>query len=237
MKKYIFILAILTSAITSIQAQQKIKGSGKLATKNLTTKSYDQIHVKGVLKVVLIKGQEGKIEISGDDNLIEYVEAWVENEKLTIKMKSDNNFSFKKPLLIKVPIETISELSLAGPGEISSNNQLTNNELMLNLKGSGDINLAVSNHKIQATVIGSGDINLQGKTNYLEAVVKGSGDIVAKNLTSEDANLTVIGSGDITAKATNQVQAQVKGSGDIYVTGNPKNVTQNTIGSGDISIK
>ena len=71
----------------------------------------------------------------------------------------------------------------------------------------------------------------------LEAVVKGSGDIVAKNLTSEDANLTVIGSGDITAKATNQVQAQVKGSGDIYVTGNPKNVTQNTIGSGDISIK
>ncbi|MDX1720417.1 MAG: DUF2807 domain-containing protein, partial [Salegentibacter mishustinae] len=65
--------------------------------------------------------------------------------------------------------------------------------------------------------------------------VTGSGDFKAYDLSAENVEATVMGSGDIQISANSSLKAKVMGSGDIKYKGNPKNQDFKTSGSGSVS--
>ena len=103
------------------------------------------------------------------------------------------------------------------------------------IAGSGNLRLEdVSQDEIKLEITGSGTIQASGQVKYLSAHVTGSGDIKAKGLQAEAANLRVSGSGDIKARATQELKARVSGSGDITVLGSPAIRDTHVSGSGEI---
>jgi hypothetical protein len=237
MKKVILILGIFISVIYSVNAQKTIKGNGNLASETRKTSSYDEIKLVGSTKIEIIDGKEGELTITGDSNLLAYVETTVQHNVLTVKFKDNHSYNTRKGIRIHVPVEDISKISLIGSGDIESKKTLTDKKIDVYLQGSGDIFLEVASENITAEVVGSGDLTLKGKTHHLKASVKGSGDFKGKNLTSQIAELYVNGSGDIEAYVNQKVVAEVIGSGDIEVKGSPNQVVKNIKGSGDIDVK
>jgi hypothetical protein len=53
---------------------KKIKGNGKRVTVNRTTSTYDGFAVGGSFNIILVKGNEGKITIEGEENIIPFIE-------------------------------------------------------------------------------------------------------------------------------------------------------------------
>lgn len=237
MKKAIYLLSVFTAFTITANAQKTIKGNGELGSETRKTATYDEIKLIGSTNVEIIDGTEGEITITGDSNLLSYVETTVTNNELTVKLKSNHNYSMKKSLRVSVPVQNISKISLVGSGDITSKKVLTDKNLTVNLNGSGDITLQVDNENVVAELFGSGDLVLKGKSKKLKASVKGSGDLIAKGLKTETAELNVNGSGDIEAHVTREVNAAVVGSGDIKVTGSPHQIIKNVKGSGSIEIK
>jgi len=237
MKKIFFISIAFLCISNCIYAQKTTIGNGVLTSEKRTTESYDKITLIGSINVELINGSEGKLVVSGDSNLINFVETTVNNNELIIKIKEKQSYSTKKNLKVIVPIQNIISLSLKGSGDITTKEHFVLPNLNIAINGSGDIDLNVNSEKIYASVFGSGDLIIKGKTNYFNAEVKGSGDIKAKKLQSQNGLLNVNGSGDIVATVTNRLQAKVIGSGDILVFGNPNEVTKEIKGSGDITLK
>ena len=240
MKKSILILATLLMSITSAQAQwgnKKVKGNGKMTTITRTTADYDGINCAGSFDYILVAGTEGKITIEGEENLLEYVVTELKGNKLIIKTEKNINLSTSKNKTIKItiPFKDISEVSLAGSGDLWNEDKITATDFEVSLAGSGDVTLDIEASEIEGNLAGSGDLTLKGHTNYLEANVAGSGDFHGFELQANHTTVSVAGSGDAKVVSNTSLKARVAGSGDIRYKGNPEKEDTKVNGSGSIS--
>jgi len=238
MKKAVLILGILTFSLQA-NAQwffnKTIKGNGNVITKTRNTNDYDAVKVSGFFDVTLVKGEEGKITIKAESNLMDFIITEVDGDELIIKMKKGTNIQTKKGIYLTVPFKDIDKVALSGSGDISTEDSITGKNLEVKLAGSGDIKLALNVNEVSSKITGSGDITLTGKTNELDTSVTGSGDFHAKNLQANNAEVTVTGSGDVSVYVTDEIDAKVTGSGDIVFYGNPKKENTKVTGSGEIT--
>jgi hypothetical protein len=236
MKKSIQLMALSALFFTTIvNAQTRVKGNGKVITENRTTAGYDEIHVSGFFDVVLVSGKEGAITIQGEENLLSYVKVDVEGNVLKIHAENNVNISTNKNIVLTVPFEQISYVSLSGSGDVKTKNTIVSSVFKAKLSGSGDLTLDVKATDFEANLAGSGDVVLTGTSDNFVSKTSGSGDVDAVNLTVKNANLTISGSGDMKVSCSQSLYARVSGSGDIAYKGDPKTKDTKVSGSGEIS--
>lgn len=231
----IFFLTLSFSQSHGQWGQKKVVGNGNVTTTTISTGNYESVKGVGSIDIHLVRGTEGSISVTTDENLHEFVEIEVNNNELVIKTRKNYNLKSKKGIHITVPIEEISYLGLVGSGDIDSKDTIKADTLEVNITGSGDVNMSVETNTLKAQVTGSGDITLYGNTNDLDITVNGSGDFDGYDLISSNTKATVSGSGDAKVYAMESIKARVSGSGDISYKGNPEYRDTKTAGSGTIS--
>ncbi len=74
---------------------------------------------------------------------------------------------------------------------------------------------------------------LHGRCRNFDGNISGSGDLKCKNLLSENATVSIYGSGTAHVFASVHLKASTAGSGDIYYSGNPSTEI-NKSGSGSV---
>ena len=103
------------------------------------------------------------------------------------------------------------------------------------ISGSGDIDAyGLQSQDVLVEVKGSGDIVLKGTTNMLTCSIEGSGDIDTYGLQSQDVLVKVEGSGVIKTTVANTLKGSVSGSGNVYYKGDTKKPDISITGSGEI---
>ncbi len=239
--KLLTTLLITAFMVTSANAQwwgnKKVKGNGNVTTQERKTSDYDEVKVAGSFDVTLVRGTEGTITIKAEENLMEHIITEVDGDELKIKVEKGINLrpSNGKKIEITVPFQDISEVALAGSGDVSTRDKITADSFEAKVAGSGDLVLEVEANDIEAAVAGSGDLTLTGSTNSLEAKVAGSGDFHGFDLNSNDTEVNVAGSGDARVTCKSRLKARVAGSGTIKYKGNPTKEDTKVAGSGSIS--
>ena len=230
-------LFVMILFLTACNAQKygKVKGNGNVISKTRNVGSFEQIGVSGSFDVILKKGDEGKIDIKIEDNLLPYLITEVNNGKLKIKWKSGTNISTRKEIYITVYFNEINAIGVSGSSDIVVKDLIRSNKFSVSVSGSGDIEFEIETDHLSASVSGSGDLDISGTAKTFEAAVAGSGDIDAYGLTSDKADLKISGSGGMTLTVKNELEARVSGSGDIKYKGNPKIEDIKVSGSGNVS--
>jgi hypothetical protein len=236
MKQSSLLIALLLCMSFSY-ADKKVKGNGKMTTTARTTSDYDGIACAGSFDFVLVVGTEGRITLEGEENLLEYIITEVKDDKLVIKTAKNINLkpSRNKMIKITIPFKDISNVSLAGSGDLWNTDVIIATHFKVALAGSGDVVLNVENSTTEGSIAGSGDLTLKGNTNQLIAKVAGSGDFHGFDLQANLTEVSVAGSGDAKVVSNQSLKARVAGSGDIEYRGNPKTEDFKVSGSGSIS--
>lgn len=242
MKKSTLTSIALLFFIASVNAQwwggkNKVKGNGNVVTEERSTSDYDQVRVAGFFDVILVAGNEGKISVKAEENLMKHIITEVNGTSLKIYTEKGYNLnpSWNKGVHITVPFTDLDEVTLSGSGDINTKNVIKADYFSTSVSGSGDVNLMIDATRLKGKVTGSGDLRLKGSSNSAEYAVTGSGDIFAFEVNAEDVEAKVTGSGDIRANCNGFLTARVTGSGDIKYTGNPKKEDSKVSGSGDIT--
>jgi len=145
-------------------------------------------------------------------------------------------------------------VNIQGSGNFEADMDMQNVNIKIN--GSGDIdisgiksNLLIENHGSGDAIIkdaeisnghiimrGSGDINIEGHANILEIKQSGSGDLYANHCICKKININKSGSGDANITAKEELIIKSNGSGDTKCNGNPKKLSQQINGSGELYI-
>lgn len=240
MKKTILILGVILLSVNTATAQwwsisEKIKGNNQMTQQTRSVGDYDQISVAGMMEVELVSGQEGKIQLEAESNLMEYIETEVNSGHLRIAVKKGVNLQPSNKIKLVVPFESIDKVALTGSGEIFNTNEIKSRNFDVALTGSGNINLLLSSQNLQGKLTGSGDVNLRGTAENFDVTVTGSGDFKAYDLRSRIVDAAVMGSGDIEVSPEQELNARITGSGDITYSGNPEKQNFKTTGSGSVS--
>ncbi len=244
MKKLIllFSLSLLATNVANAQwwsSNNKVTGNNKMISQTRSVGNYDEVAVSGMMDVKLVSGKEGRIDIEAESNLMEYLETEVEGGRLKISVRKGYNLnpSRNNPIRITVPVEEINAVALTGSGNIRGTERLRAQNFKVDLTGSGDIDLDLDVQDLEGKLTGSGDVKLNGKVQEFNVRVTGSGDFLATGLSAEVVDASILGSGDIEVRVTEELRARISGSGDIKYLGDPKKQDFKTTGSGSISKK
>ena len=239
-KKLILTLIVVIFA-SQAQAQSwgndKVKGNGEVTTITRTTSDYNEISCAGSMDFILVKGEEGKITIEGEKNLLKHIITEVKGDKLIVKVERGVYLSSSrnKGIKITIPFQDINDVSLAGSGDLWTKDTISATNLEVSLAGSGDVVVDIDATSVEGNIAGSGDLTLKGNTKNLEANIAGSGDFHGFELQAENTEVSVAGSGDAEVVSLKMLKARVSGSGDIEYKGNPSKEDTKVAGSGSIS--
>jgi hypothetical protein len=238
-KSILLIVALMFATVSHAQwwGGKKVKGNGNMTTETRNTGDYDGVKCAGSMDYILVAGTEGKIKLEGESNLLEYIITEIKGNDLIIKVEKGVNLSpsWNKTIKVTIPFKDISSVSLAGSGDLWSEDKITASNFNVSLAGSGDMTLNIEATSVEGSLAGSGDITLKGNTNDLSLRLAGSGDIHAFGLQANHTEASIAGSGDIEVVSNQSLKARVSGSGDIEYKGNPSKEDTKVSGSGKIS--
>ncbi|MCT4629697.1 head GIN domain-containing protein [Winogradskyella sp.] len=233
--KSITVIALMLSVSTACAQWKKKKGDGNITTITRTTGDYEGLKAAGPMDFKLVQGKEGNITIKGDANLMEYIVTKIKDGKLIVKIKDGVNIRPTKTIVVTVPYESISSVSLAGSGDIDNSGTIKTDDFKVAIAGSGDINLNIESNTTESSIAGSGDIELRGSTKDLTAKIAGSGGFDGTNLDSINVSVKIAGSGDADVVCNGELNVRISGSGDVNYSGTPTSKNTKISGSGSVS--
>ena len=149
----ILILSVLTFVFLSASAQndrEVLEGNGKLITKEIAVKSFDELKANGVYELLLTQGDKESVKIEADENLQQYFTVSNEGSKLIINTEKLKNVNLKGKHKMKVYVsfKKLTNMDIATVGSVHSENQLVFENLEIKNRSVGNVNLKLTANKL-----------------------------------------------------------------------------------------
>jgi hypothetical protein len=210
-----------------------VVGNNRIATENRNVGRFSKIASYGSFVVNVEQGDEYRLSVEADENLLSYIRTYIEGNTLVLETRSGRCIRSNEPIIINIVSRDIEKLKLAGSGTINANN-FTNEELGIELTGSGVIECRRINiDYLLAELPGSGIIELSGSAGTSEFELSGSGLIKAIDLKADRCFASISGSGNIYTYVIELLDVTISGSGNLYYDGTPR-INEKITGSGSI---
>lgn len=255
MKTRIITLVAIMAMCMTVCGAAKVKGNGKIVTKDVSVADYDRIEVgQGVTTESFSfkknqqttqvfnytqKGGSATLRITVDENLYPLLRISSTNGGLFIGAER-NTTIVPTQFVINGSSEKLTKVGVSGCMDFVLQSALSGDELEFQISGVCDV-LLQQPVRVDHCLIGvSGAGDLKGGNLICKEIkcrVSGSGDIEL-NGKADQANYAVSGSGDIKAFdfEVRQLKCAVSGSGDIKAFAT-ETLDASASGSGDIKYK
>ena len=234
-----------------------VKGSGNVITENRdATENFSKLTARGSVNVFLKKGDEQKIAIEAEDNILPLVIVEIKNGELIAR--TEGSMRTKKGVDIHITYKDLLSITSSGSTDVKVASTLSGKSISLSSSGSSDLIVdsidtkdlevkssgssdilikQVLTNNLVASLSGASDVRITGITTNLKASTSGSSDLYAGELSATTADLSSSGSSDIKVRVSDKLTAKASGSSDIHYHGNPKDVAESKSGSASISRK
>ena len=213
---------------------KRVRGNGNVKTEERSIGTFSAISSYGPYNVYLMQDSGYKVSVEAEDNLLQYIETYVDGSELKVRTKDGYNLSPRRTVRVKVSAPSFSSIKTIGSGDIVAENKINNTTaISLEATGSGNINAKLNAPDVIAEVTGSGNVNLEGETKTFKGQINGSGNIRAYDLKSEEVRVEIMGSGNAEVFAAVKLNVEVHGSGDVKYKGGGQ-VSSSIHGSGNV---
>lgn len=185
----------------------------------------DQLTIDLPVDVVFVQGAEAKIVASGPKSYVDRLR--VDGGRVTLDGGDDLDHDSLTIDATGLRIESDSNrvrITVIAPDVTK-----------FDIRGSGDLDIRKYDHPTFAvSVSGSGDVDASGRVQTLTVENSGSGYVNLTDLKGQDAVVAVSGSGGGAIFATGKAKIDISGSGDVELRTEPKSVSSEITGSGEV---
>ena len=210
-----------------------VRGSGQLTEDVRTIRHVDGLLLDAPGTVhATISDDEGLV-IEAESNLHRYLRVRTEGGRLRIEVDSGVRLEPTLPIRYHLTVRELSRVTAGRDGRVEVAG-LRGQQLLVSSTGAGGIRLDdVHFDVISVSVQGSGGVSASGRVSFLEASLGASGPLDMRYLDSDEAAITVSGSGSATVRVRRRLDANLSGSGSVLYYGNPT-VYQSVSGAGEV---
>lgn len=210
-----------------------IDGNGNIVSARRVMGDFSKIENSGEFIVDVTLGPVTRVTVEADDNLLSYIETYIQGNTLVIESQNNHCVKSREPIHVYVITPELTELKMTGSGLIYCDS-LTTEDISIVLTGSGDIDMAgINTNLVEAVIEGSGEINLSGNSVNTNFIIEGSGNIKSLNLEQDKCIASILGSGNIYAFVNESLDVLIEGSGNVIYKGDPT-IASDILGSGRI---
>ena len=212
-----FLIGLLNPLAAQSWGNKKtIRGEGNLVKQTIDLAGFTAIALGIQADVYLTQGDDYRIEIEAQQNIIDALEKEVDDDQWNISFGNDVRVRDYEKATIWITMPTLSEVAIGGSGSITGETPF---------KGLGDIEISIG---------GSGDITLAGDAKDAELNIAGSGTIKAEDLKVDNVEISIAGSGKTYIHVDDgAMEVSIAGSGKVYYKGKAS-VSTSIAGSGSV---
>jgi len=231
----LFLLGVMVFFSCRFIGGKRVRGNGNLVTQERSVSGFEGVENYGSFDVAIIPSSTTSVKVEAEENLQQYIETYVENNKLQIRPRNHYNLRPRRDMKITVSGPVFTTITTNGSGNIIGQGPLNTNNgnVSLRVAGSGNIDVALNASRVDSEIAGSGNIKVTGTSRTFEGGVYGSGNIRAAGLEAEESKVEIAGSGNVEVYATGKLDVNIMGSGEVKHRGSAQ-VNTSITGSGSV---
>ncbi len=201
------------------------KGNGNVVKEDRKIESFSRIICRNSINLYLTQGEEEKITIEADDNLMELIITEVKDQSLEIYLTK--TVKEAKKLNVYVTFKTISMLQNSGATTTHSQNKIKADNFQLNTSGASDVKLDLEVNNLVCDISGASVVKLKGSANLMNVEVSGASDFSAGELVAQTCNVSASGASNAFVTAIKAIEMDESGVSNISYSGTASNTKKN----------
>jgi len=232
-------ITILFLAVVSLTACNfdlhlgQVNGNGNVTTEERPVHSdFDQVKGSAGVDVYLTEGDEFKIVVEADENLIPLIETEIHNGRLNIT--STKNIGRAKAKKVHVTYKTLSAVYASSGADVIGNSVIKSETLILKSSSGADLEVDIIAKEVYADVSSGADLKISGRATRLIAEASSGSDLKAKDLEVKYCKAKASSGADIVVNVKEEMDGKATSGGDIRYYGNPTAVTVKDGASGNV---
>lgn len=243
MKSKILFLILMIGLFSCKKAQERscFKGKGEeITTEVVIDTNIDSLILHDDIYYTLIPGKKSKVVLTGGENLLSFIDIYVEDGKLTIQNKNKCKFlrSLKNKIYASIYVDSITYIEYYGSRGLQNKDTLHSGELRLVITdGAGEVDLTLKNGYTSATVTyGVGNFILHGQTSIAYFNCSGNSYCDTRDFKIiQEVSVNSNTQANMLVNAGNtHLIAVIRQDGNIEYVGNPNDKILNRKGKGEL---
>ena len=199
--KRLITLSFLTVLFLFSCKKERLTANGDSISETRNPGVFTKVNMSGSNNVHIAYGATYQVELRGSSNLIPYFKTNIVNGRLYLSYEDANVRQDDVQVFITMPI--LNGVRLSGSAKINITGNFPKMDFLdFDISGSGDM-----------------EVNDSFEAQEVSINISGSDSVKAEKVRSNEADVTISGSGDVRIGAEQKLKAVISGSGKIYYTG------------------
>lgn len=211
-KKALLFLMLCSLAFNACEEACHI-GVGEIKTKELSLGPLNSIDLLFDANVILKQGDEQFVEISAQENIIEYLNKDI-SEGTWYITPIDGCLDPSEDVTIDISVPALRKITLSNDRDLSLTQPFVGMETF------------------EAQINNSGSLRMAGDSNNAKVTLEGSGDFGSFDFKANNAEIISNGTGDVEITVENSLRVTINGSGNVSIKGDPDRVVPILNGTG-----
>ncbi len=209
-------------------------GNGNVVTQEREiTGDFSEVSGSAGLDVYLSQGNENKIVVEADENLLPLIETEVEAGKLSVT--TNQNIGRSKAKKVYVTFKEINAVEASSGAEVTGNSVIKSQNLSLKCSSGADLEVEIFAEEVTAKASSGAEMKVAGTATMLRADASSGSELNAKDLMVLNCAAEASSGAEITVNVKEKLETNVGSGGDINYYGNPLSVNSNKSHSGSVN--
>jgi hypothetical protein len=202
--------------------------------KNKNVGDFNEVKVFDLIKVSLVKSDENKVMITGED--VDDVEIIIKNNTLKVRMKFDRSFDGTKTF-VAVHYTDLKVIDANEGAIVVGNELITQDSIELRAQEGASIIVGLDVNTVNVRAVSGGIVETRGKANIQDITLNTGGIYEGRDFETKNTTVKVRAAGEAEVNASDSVDARITAGGTIDIYGDPQIVTKKHTFGGSISVK
>jgi hypothetical protein len=204
-----------------------LTGSGNFETRQYDFADFTTVEVSSAFEFEVRQSNAFSINITADDNVIDYVQVTEDGQTLTIGLRNAPAFRLVT-VKASITMPQLRGLTVSGASRGSISGFSSAEDVNMTVSGASRVTGDMSAGNIEFDVSGASTVQLQGAADDMVADVSGASHLSLDDFTVDSADVNISGASSGTVHLTGRLDADVSGASRLLYIGEPT--------MGDISV-
>jgi len=227
------LIAVLLLSVLSSCRFGCIKGSGHQVTEAHKMNDFTRLDISGGFKINLKQDSSLTVSVTADDNLMKYIHASLDGDKLRIYSKK--NLCGSSEIVLNIGVKNLEVIKISGGINLATDGKLITKDLHLELNGASKIDMDLNAANVFTEGSGSTDMTLRGQASSHKIEFAGSGKVKALDFVVGSYDIETTGASDCSINVLKDLNIKTTGAADIKYRGNPTSVNTSKTGAASVT--
>jgi hypothetical protein len=198
-----------------------IRGSGTIVTEARPIGGFDSLEVSQIVQARFEPGEEPRLTVECDDNLLRNIVTRVEDGRLKVFVEANQGISPSQPIRVEVRGAGLKAIQADGASRVEAK-LAPEKDLRISASGAAKVQVeSIEADGLRLECSGASHMEVKGKAQSLEVEASGASRVQADGLIAEKVRHRLSGASNADVHANASVEGEISGASRVVVHGNP----------------